>query len=232
MDIQFESHKERTMRAAQPGTQYHAPQVDAVRQRALRIIKGTATFEDRFVADHKELVDLLETLRSMGCVIVFVTGVWDLIHIGHADYIWRGRQEAAKLYPQADHLIVVVGADSDAFTKRRKGEERPIVPEGERVRILSHLRAVDVVTLQYEADQLFRIVPHEVRITSQSTADLPALEVIQAQCEHVVNLPPQAETSTTARIRRLSIDGSAAMILKIEQKLSTMLKEIRDDISK
>jgi D-beta-D-heptose 7-phosphate kinase/D-beta-D-heptose 1-phosphate adenosyltransferase len=211
-------------------SQYRAAAHDNVKHRALRIIKGTASFEDQFVPDHVVLVNLIEMLRSMGCVIVFITGVWDLIHIGHAEYIRRGREEAAKLYPNADHFIVVIGADSDDLTKRRKGPERPIVPEGERVKVLSHLRAVDLVTLQTESDQLFRIIPHEVRVISESTKDLPGLEKIRAQCEHLVNLPPQAETSTTARIRRLSIDGAVALLLKVEQGLTQVLKEVRDGL--
>ncbi len=212
------------------GKDYRPAGLNTVQQRALRIIKGTAGFDDRFVPDHEVLTELMTALRSMGCVIVFVTGVWDLIHIGHAEYIRRGKKKAAKLYPDADHIIMVVGVDSDAFTKERKGPDRPIVPEDERLRMLGHLRSVDILTLQYKADQLYRTVPHEVRIISESTKDLPGLEKIKSQCVHIINLPPQAETSTTARIRRLSIDGAANLLLKLEKKLAAALKEIRDEI--
>jgi len=211
---------------------YQAAEPDKVLRRATRIIKGTATFEDRFLPDHQELVKLIDALRSMACTIVFVTGVWDLIHIGHAEYIARGKKEAIKLYPDTDHMIVVVGVDTDEFTKRRKGPDRPVVPEDERLRMLGHLRAVDILTLQYEEDQLFKIVPHDVRIISESTKDLPVLEKIQQQCAHIVNLPPQAETSTTARIRQLTFDGTAGLLLKIERGLNGFLKEVRDEISK
>lgn len=212
------------------GKEYRPAGLNTVQQRALRIIKGTAGFDDRFVPDHKVLVELIGVFRSMGCIIVFVTGVWDLIHIGHAEYIRRGKKKAAKLYPEADHVIMVVGADSDEFTKRRKGPDRPIVPEDERLRMLGHLRSVDILTLQYEADQLYRTIPHEVRIISESTKDLPGLEKIKSQCVHIINLPPQAETSTTARIRRLSIDGAAAVLVKDEQALARALQEVRNEI--
>lgn len=211
---------------------YHSAELNTVQQRALRIIKGTATFKDRFVPDHTTLVQLIESLRSMGCVIGFVTGVWDLFHIGHPDYIQLGKEKVAELYPDADHIIMVVGVDSDEFTKQRKGPNRPVVPQDERLRVLGHVRAVDILTLQYEADQLFKIVAHDVRIISHSTADLPGLEVIQQQCAHIVNLPPQAETSTTARIRQLSMDGAANVLLKVESALADALKEVRDEIAK
>ncbi|MFA6414538.1 MAG: adenylyltransferase/cytidyltransferase family protein [Candidatus Paceibacterota bacterium] len=210
---------------------YQPATLNAVQQRALRIIKGTATYGDRFIPDHTELVQVIDDFRSRGCVIAFVTGVWDLFHIGHGDYLQKGKSETARLYPEADHVILVVGVDTDAFTKSRKGPDRPIVPEDERCRVLGHLRPVDIITLQYEADQLFRVVEHDVRIISESTKDLPNLEKIQEQCAHIVNLPPQAETSTTARIRRLSMDGAAKALLATEA-LSNALKGVRDAIEK
>jgi len=202
-----------------------------VQQRALRIIKGTATFDDRFVPEHEALVQLISTLREMGCLIVFVTGVWDLWHIGHGNYLQKGKDESAKLYPQADHIVMVVGVDTDALTKTRKGPDRPIVPEDERCRVLGHMRAVDIITLQYKADQLFRLVKHDVRVISESTKDLPRLQQVRRECKHVVNLPPQAETSTTARIRRLSFDGAATVLVKVERALATALEEVRNEIS-
>ncbi len=209
-------------------------EINQLNRRVSRILKTTTSFtipfEERFVADHAVLVQMIEMLRSMGCIIVFSTGVWDLFHIGHGDYIEKGKEEARKLYPDAEYIIMVVGIDTDAFTKLRKGPDRPIVPEDERARVLRHLRSVDIITPQYEADQLFKVVKHDVRIISQSTKDLPGLAMMQEQCVHIVNLPPQAETSTTARIRRLSFDGAASLLLKIEGRLIAILKEVRDEI--
>jgi len=211
----------------------HKPRgTDSVQQRALRIIKGTASFDDRFVPDHTDLVMLIDLLRSMGCIIVFTTGVWDLFHIGHPEYIQLGKEKAKKLYPSSDQVIMVVGVDTDELTKERKGPHRPIVPQDERVRVLGHVRSVDILTPQYKADQLFKIVTHDVRVVSMSTADLPDIEKIQNECTHIVNLPPQAETSTTARVRQLSFDGATTVLLKVEEKLAVLLKEVRDGINK
>lgn len=211
---------------------YHPAELDTVQQKALRIIKGTASFKDRFIPEHKDLVNLIGVLRAMGCTIVFTTGVWDLIHIGHAEYILHGKKEAAKRYPNTDHVIMVVGVDTDELTKQRKGPDRPIVPQDERLKMLGHLRAVDVLTLQYEHDSLQGIIEHDVRVVSQSTEDLPEIEKIQCRCAHVVNLPPQAETSTTARVRRLTLDGAANVLLKIEKGLTTTLQEVRNELQK
>jgi D-beta-D-heptose 7-phosphate kinase/D-beta-D-heptose 1-phosphate adenosyltransferase len=211
---------------------YQAPLLDDVHQRALRIIKGTASFEDRYNPDHEKAVKLIENLRSMGCVIVFTTGVWDLFHIGHAEYIHRGKQEAVNLFPSADHVIMVVGIDTDEMTRRRKGPDRPIVPEDERLHVLSHLRSVDILVPQYEPDQLYKLISHDVRVISESTRDLPGLEKIRKQCKHLVNLPPQSETSTTARIRKLTLDGGSAVLFTVEKKLERLLQEVRDGLDK
>jgi D-beta-D-heptose 7-phosphate kinase/D-beta-D-heptose 1-phosphate adenosyltransferase len=198
----------------------------------MRIIKGIASFADRFVPKHEDLTDLIKALRAMGCTIVFTTGAWDLIHGGHAKYIAKGKEEAAKLYPGADQLIMIVGVDTDELTKQRKGPDRPIVPQDERIEMLGYLRPVDVITLQYELDQLYELVSPDVQVVSTSTKDLADLEKVKCHCGHLVNLPPQSETSTTARIRRLTLDGATNVLLKIEKGLIATLEEVRSELQK
>jgi len=202
-------------------------------QRAARILKGSASFEDRFIPKHDELQETILQLRSMGSVIVFTTGVWDLFHVGHAEYIQRGKEEARKLYPDAEHIIMVLGVDTDELTKLRKGPKRPIVPEDERCKILSQLRTVDLLTLQYEANQLYKVIEHDVRVISTSTQDLPDdHDEIQAQCQHLVNLPPQAETSTSARVRFLVMDGRLEAITSFRERFEKLFGEMTDELSK
>ena len=204
---------------------YKQAEPDLLMKRATRIITGSGGFEDRFVPDHKELKELLDNFRNMGCAVAFTTGVWDLLHIGHAKYIESGRIEAERICSDSEHVIMVVGVDTDELTKQRKGPKRPIVPEDERYRILSYLRAVDVVTPQYVADSLFKIVLPDVRIISTSTKDLPANHnVIKECCGELVNLEPQAETSTSARIRHLSIDGASELGMLVQHTVENYFK--------
>jgi len=158
--------------------------------------------------------------------------VWDLFHIGHGDYIDKGKIEAAKLYPKAEHLIMVVGVDTDALTKKRKGPQRPIVPEDERCRVLSLLRPVDIITLQYKLDELFSIVAPHVQIVSTSTKDLPpGMEVAKSHCEYLVRLPPQAETTTSARVRRLAFEGKLETLQHVSEKLTAAIEEVSREIN-
>lgn len=206
-----------------------ATEVNPQHKRAMKIVKGTATYEDRFVPRHEELVEIISYLRSMGCIIAFTAGNWDLFHLGHVLYIEQGKEGARKHYPDAEHIVMVIGVDTDEMTRKRKGPRRPIVPETERCRVLGGLRGADIVTLQYEPDQLFKLIKHHVRIISTSTQDLPELEMIQAQCEHLVNLPPQAETSTTARIRSLTLDGGLDVFERMKERMGAVMKELADE---
>ncbi len=196
-----------------------------VHKRALRILKGRATFEDRYFDNHQELVEVVDHVHSMGCVVAFTTGVWDMYHVGHGRYIETGKIEAKKLYPEAE-LVMVVGIDTDELTKARKGPTRPLTPMAERCEVLGQMREVDIIVPQYEADTLFKLVKHDVRIVSTSTKDLPALDGIKRYCEHLVNLPPQAETSTTAIIRRLAMDGKLEMMKDLRARLGQLIEEM------
>ncbi len=207
--------------AAQSGEGFRPSTTDPMRRRAMRIVKSTANFEDRFFAEHTDATKLIHELHSMGCVIGFTTGVWDLFHIGHAQYIAVGKTEVAKRYPDAEHVVMVVGVDADALARGRKGEERPIVPLEERCRILGHLRAVDIIVAQNEAGQLYKSLPYHARVISKSTGDLPDRAEIERYCEHLVELEPQATISTTARVRQLTINGAGVLA----EKIMTVIRE-------
>lgn len=221
--------KKRTGSSGRGG--YQPPTINPLFQRAMHILKGTAEFKDRFFPNHKELVKVIDLLRSMGCVIAFTTGTWDILHVGHVRYINQGKKRAQKLYPNK-HIIMVVGIDTDEFTRSRKGPNRPVVHEDERSEMLDSQRPVDIIVPQYKADQLFKVVKHEVRIISVSTKDLPAQKEIRRQCKRLVNFPPQAEVSTTIRIRNLMLDGRREQVGKLKSRLKGLLEEFERDLKK
>jgi rfaE bifunctional protein nucleotidyltransferase chain/domain len=91
------------------------------------------------------LPDLLRRVamwRLLSGRVVFTNGCFDLLHLGHVDYLERARH-------LGDHLIV--GLNSDASVRRLKGETRPLQAEYDRARILAALEFVDAVVL-FEED--------------------------------------------------------------------------------
>src|SRR3990167_8790336 len=98
-----------------------------------------ANIKDRYIRDYKKLGELVKHWKKLGLKIVLTSGSWDLFHVGHAQYLERAKGLGD---------LLIVGVDSDANVRARKGPHRPVVPEVERVHILSHLRHVDAITLK------------------------------------------------------------------------------------
>lgn len=71
------------------------------------------------------------------------SGVFDLIHPGHVDYLTQ-----AKSY--GDHLTVVVASDSTV----RRSKHEPITPEAMRAKIVCSLKPVDEVVIGGDGDFL------------------------------------------------------------------------------
>lgn len=187
------------------------------------IVNPSTDLESRFVPDYKDLKNLVEECRSAGRRIVLTQGVFDLVHEGHALYLQKARSYGD---------ILVVGVDTDELTRKRKGPNRPIVPERERLNMLLHLRHVDIVTLRNVDDEigaLIKLVCPDVLITSESTADFskigPPPDAYDSYCKQIVTLPHQATTSTTARIRLLSIQGADQLADHLIEKIPKLVRD-------
>ena len=168
--------------------------------------------------------DLVSSLKEQGKKIVVTQGVYDLLHIGHINYL----QKAKDL---GDCLIV--GVDSDEYTKIRKGKHRPIVPQDERIAMLLALRAVDYVVLREAADDkddLVKIIKPDVLVISNTTNDYPNFEAtirekLSPYCGDIACFEPQATTSTTNRIREIVQAGSIDAFVELGQDLSAVFKK-------
>lgn len=190
------------------------------------ILDKKTNFSDRFVPDHAELDKLVRELKKKGLKIVLTQGVYDLIHEGHALYLEEGKSYGD---------ILIVGVDSDELTKLRKGPNRPIVPQEERVKMLIHLRHVDIVTIReakHDIGELIRLVKPDVLLTSSSTDDFKndlASGKYADYCGEIVTLSPRATTSTTARVRNLTIDGASRLAHEIHKLTENFLNSIKNN---
>lgn len=191
--------------------------------RLKNILSPGAHLQERFVPDYNEVSDIVEQLKKMGYKIVLTEGVFDLLHEGHSLYLEKARSHGD---------ILIVGVDSDELTRKRKGPDRPIVPQNERINMLLHLRHVDIVTLREIAhghEKLIHLVKPDVLIVSESTKDFtPAQKAeYKSVCGDVITLPPQATTSTTARIRNLTIEGANKLATEITKLTSDFVEKIK-----
>lgn len=192
------------------------------------LLSSHAPFEKRFISDLTDLTTVVLGLKNAGYSVVQTQGVFDLMHKGHAKYL-----EIAKSYGD----ILVVGVDTDELTRKRKGKNRPIVPEEERLQMLMYLRSVDIVTLrtlqasEEDIDYLHKALRPDVFVMSQTTKDFPVEKRVEIEkyVGRVEVLEPQAETSSTARIRHLMIDGVSGLTERIGGAIEGYMCELRGE---
>ncbi len=100
------------------------------------------------VMTEDELKVAVAAARKRGEKVVMTNGVFDILHAGHVSYLANARK-------LGDRLIVAV--NSDASTKRLKGETRPVNPLEQRMIVLGALEAVDWV-VSFEEDTPQRLI--------------------------------------------------------------------------
>jgi D-beta-D-heptose 7-phosphate kinase/D-beta-D-heptose 1-phosphate adenosyltransferase len=153
-------------------------------------------------AKQKELAELageLEAARQAGQRIVFTNGIFDILHFGHI-----------RLLRQAKMLgdVLVVGINSDASTRRLKGEGRPINNEHERMALVAALDAVDYVLLfdgDTPVDIIRTIRPHvHVKGGDYIDKDLPEAEAVREAGGRIVIIPLEDGKSTSNTIARIA----------------------------
>lgn len=168
------------------------------------IFGDKTSLEHRYIPDHTKLGESVALWKRLGLKVVLTSGTFDLFHIGHAQYLEKAKELGD---------VLIVGVDSDDRVKKRKGPSRPIVPEEERVLILSHVRHVDVITLKNLNDpsnHLIKLVQPDVLVVSESTKhEDDAVDEKAQYCGEIVVLEPQAKTSTSAKVRLIQISKDA-----------------------
>ncbi|MGJ0624933.1 bifunctional D-glycero-beta-D-manno-heptose-7-phosphate kinase/D-glycero-beta-D-manno-heptose 1-phosphate adenylyltransferase HldE [Xenorhabdus bovienii] len=100
------------------------------------------------VMSEAQLKNVVAQARQRGERIVMTNGCFDILHAGHVSYLSNARK-------LGDRLIVAV--NSDASTKRLKGETRPVNPLDQRMIVLSALESVDWV-VAFEEDTPQRLI--------------------------------------------------------------------------
>ena len=178
----------------------------------------------RYIPDFNELGDVISALKTIGAKIVLTQGSFDFIHIGHFLYLEKAR---------ALGDVLVVGVDSDSKIRKRKGPDRPVVSEKERLEMLRHVRHVNFVTLKNEdlaKWQLIKTIKPDVLVATKETYTPTQVKQLKKFCADIVILEPQATTSTTAKLRRLNIGLSNKIRDAVTASLNdTFDKLVNDD---
>jgi rfaE bifunctional protein nucleotidyltransferase chain/domain len=105
--------------------------------------------------DCSGLASYVESVRRAGMRIVTTNGCFDLFHIGHL---------ATLTFAKTQGDFLVVGVDTDEHVTQLKGPARPIVPLVQRMRMLAHLRCVDLVTPIDDVETFLWMVRPDVHV--------------------------------------------------------------------
>jgi D-beta-D-heptose 7-phosphate kinase/D-beta-D-heptose 1-phosphate adenosyltransferase len=151
------------------------------------------------IAGLETLLPLLRRRRARGERIAFTNGCFDLLHIGHVDGFAFAKQHAD---------VLVVGLNSDASVRALdKDDDRPIVPQDDRARVLAALGDVDHVVIFDEPtpQRLIEVIEPDVLVKGQDWEGKVVVgrEVVERRGGRVIFAPFIDGRSTTNLIDRI-----------------------------
>ena len=136
--------------------------------------------------------------RAEGQQIVFTNGCFDIIHLGHIDYLEKARHLGDRL---------ILGRNTDAAVNCIKGPLRPVVKEYARARLMAALEFVDAVTLFGEPTplELIEAVQPDVLVKGNdyTIATIVGADFVLARGGRVETVELVPGYSTTKLIERI-----------------------------
>ena len=128
------------------------------------------------ILNHETLKIQLMRWRFFSQKIVFTNGCFDLIHLGHIDYL-------AKASDDGD--VLIVGLNSDTSARELKGPARPINNQDQRAMILASFQFVSAVVIFDEPTplQLITTIQPDVLIKGgdYKPEDIVGYDVVKAK---------------------------------------------------
>ncbi len=110
-------------------------------------MKATKHIQQKILDAHLLQQELMRW-RKFSKKIAFTNGCFDILHAGHIHSLMQAASFAD---------ILIVGLNSDASTKRLKGDGRPVNNEQNRALLLASLVMVDAVVL-FDEDTPFQLI--------------------------------------------------------------------------
>jgi len=98
------------------------------------------------IASLAEAIEIRKNWKSAGDKVVFTNGCFDILHLGHIDYLEKSSEFGTQ-------MIVAVNSDASVRTLE-KGVERPINSEYARARLIAALGFVSMVIIFSESTPL------------------------------------------------------------------------------
>lgn len=150
------------------------------------------------ILTREQAINLRANLAMAGQRLVFTNGHFDLLHVGHLDYLEKARALGDALF---------VGVNGDGSSERLKGSGRPIVPADERARLLAALIPVTAAIIfeQDTADVLIDALKPDIYVKGGDYRDkpLPERPLVESYGGQIVLIDYLAGHSTSELIRKI-----------------------------
>lgn len=154
-----------------------------------------------------EIADRVRALQGAGRKVGYTSGVFDLLHPGHVQYLERARLECD---------VLVVGINSDRSVRENKGELRPICAEHDRAGVVAGLQSVDFVFVFDEKNnnKNIEILKPDVYLKAgdYDRQKLSSAALVESYGGRVVLVPFAHGHGTTGLIERIAQRYSADYI--------------------
>ena len=102
----------------------------------------------KIYTDAAQMQSRLAVWEFKGRKVVFTNGCFDILHLGHIDYLAKAAEMGDKL---------VIGLNTDASVSRIKGPHRPITDQHSRAMLLASLSFVSAVVL-FDEDTPYELI--------------------------------------------------------------------------
>jgi rfaE bifunctional protein nucleotidyltransferase chain/domain len=185
------------------------------------ILSPEVNFGERLIPTLEEMTRTVTHLKGLGYRVVLTSGSFDLIHLGHVKYLGRAKELGD---------VLAVGVDSDAKIRRRKGEDRPMVPEGERLELLAHQRPVDLIFLKEDGEARWALIkavqPDVLVLTADHSYSEEDLEGLSELCGRIEVIERQTSVTTSERIRQMYMHLGERLGPKLAEVLPGLIDSI------
>jgi len=151
------------------------------------------------ITDREELKNKLAYWRFKDQKIVFTNGCFDLLHLGHIDYLSKAKDLGD---------VLIIGVNTDDSVRRLKGKSRPITDENSRATIIASLQFVNAVVLFNEDTpyELIKQVQPDVLVkgSDYKAEDIVGYDIVKAKGGEIVTIDYLEGYATTAILNKIT----------------------------
>ncbi|NMC64450.1 MAG: HAD-IIIA family hydrolase, partial [SAR324 cluster bacterium] len=150
------------------------------------------------IKSREEASACVKQWQNKGEKVGFTSGSFDLLHLGHVEYL----EEASR---HCDRLVVAI--NSDASVRAYKGPKRPICDERSRLHVIASLSSVDLVFLFDETNNNTNVKVLRpdlyIKAGDYTKSRMTSADIVESQGGKVLIVPFATGYSSSGIIERI-----------------------------